>query len=122
MKKKNFTDEEKNVLEAIVRNISNEYRVEFNKCGNLSIYRDDSPRIWWTLYRTPVNNGKLVWRRLWRDDWGCYRAHLLNVRGRKIFENKYGKRLGWDGVNAHASMDTFEEAIEYAIKYFTKRA
>lgn len=120
--KKNFTNEEKAALESIIRNISNEYSVEFNKCGNISIYRDDNPRRWWTLYRMPVNNGKLVWRKLWRDYWGCYRAHLLNVRGRETHECEYGKYQTWNGVNVHAGMDTFDEALEYAVRYFTKRA
>ena len=119
--KKNFTINEKNILEAIVKTISPSFSVEYNKAGNLTVYHPKS-KAWWTLYRSNVNNGKLVWRRLWTDNWGCYRSHLLNCRGRKTVDGKYGKYNTWDGVNAHAGMNTFAEAMEYAKKYFSKFA
>ena len=117
--KKNFTINEKNVLENIVKSISPLYSVEFNKAGNLTV-RHPYRLVWWTLYRSNVNNGKLVWRRLWKDDWGYYRSHLLNCRGRKTETCKYGTYRSWDGVNAHAGMETFEEAMNYAAKYFNR--
>ena len=116
--KKNFTINEKNILENVVKSVSPEFTVEFNKAGNLTV-RNQKPNTWWTLYRSDVNNGKLVWRRLWKDGWGCYRSHLLNCHGRKTAENIYGKYKTWDGVNAHATMETFGEAMEYAMKYFS---
>ena len=119
--KKNFTTNEKNILENVVKSISPAYSVEFNKAGNLTVRRVGYD-VWWTLYRSKVNNCKLVWRRLWKDYCGCYRSHLLNCRGRKTMKSSYGNWTynTWDGVNAHATMETFEEAMKYAAKYFTK--
>ena len=118
--KKNFTTNEKNILENVLKSISHNYSVEFNKAGNLTV-RDMKSSHWWTLYRSDVNNGMLVWRRLWKDDWGCYRSHLLNCRGRKTMKSSYGNWTykSWDGVNAHAGMATFGEAVDYAKKYFS---
>ena len=119
--KMNFTTNEKHILENVVKSISPAYSVEFNKAGNLTVRRVGYD-VWWTLYRSKVNNGKLVWRRLWKDYWGCYRSHLLNCRGRKTMKSSYGNWTynTWNGVNAHAAMETFEEAMKYAAKYFTK--
>ena len=119
--KKNFTNEEKNILENVVKSISPAFTVEFNKAGNLTV-RNPKTNTWWTLYRSDVNNGKLVWRRLWADIWGCYRSHLLNCRGRKTMKSSYGDWTykSWDGVNAHATMDSFGEAMDYANYYFSK--
>ena len=120
---KNFTINEKNILESVVKSISSEFTVEFSKTGNLTV-RNTKSSCWWTLYRSDVNNGKLVWRRLWKDYWGYYRAHLLNCRGRKTMKSSYGDWTykSWDGVNVHATMDSFMEAMEYAKKYFSKFA
>jgi hypothetical protein len=118
--KKNFTNNEKNILESVVKSISPVFTVEFNKAGNLTV-RNSGTDVWWTLYRSDVNNGKLVWRRLWKDYWGGYRSHLLNCRGRKTMKSSYGTWTykSWDGVNAHAVMDSFLEAMTYAKTYFS---
>lgn len=118
--KKNFTNNEKNILENVVKSISPAYTVEFNRAGNLTV-RNNKCSTWWTLYRSDVNNGKFVWRALWKDSWGDYRAYLLNCRGRKTVRKSWGDDRSWDGVNAHATMETFAEAVDYAKTYFSKK-
>ena len=115
-KKSNFSDLQ---IAKLVKTFGSLMQISINKAGNIKVvdqtesgktnWRGKMITGFWTLLKR--NNNTYLWRH--HDGWGY--AYPLNMRGRK----RVGKWHSSYTID-NSTFDTFDEALEYFVKYLAK--